>query len=296
MNLRAYIHRIETILSHPGNRGRRPAAIWSALQWFAQVHVWRQPDTTKSYHGVRLRRYPDSQGARSLAYYGTYPIYDPMKFCDRFLRQGDAFLDIGANIGLFTCLAAAIVGESGRVDCFEASSKNFKRLKENIALNGWSHVYAQHLALGPEEGQISFTADADEIGHVLSIAVTSAGQTEEVSVDALDNVFAADDPAYILGKIDIEGYELPCLRGAVRHLEKMNPPIWFFEANGASRRYGISEHELFAFFRSRGFRLGTYDATAHRLDFGANLWDDVIAVSARGEALIAERLPDLEIV
>lgn len=270
--------------------------MWSALRWYAQVHVLRHPDVFKSHHGVRLRRYPDSQGARSLAYYGAYPSYDPMKFCERFLREGDAFLDIGANIGLFTCLAAAVVGKTGRVDCFEASSKNFARLKENIMLNDWLHVNAQHLALGPEEGEISFSADADEIGHVLAMGVMAVAQTEKVRVAALDEFFAADDPTYVLGKIDIEGYELPCLRGALRHLEKMNPPIWFFEANGSSSRYGISEHELFTYFRSLGFRLGTYDATAHRLDFGAKLWDDVIAVSAHGAALLAERLPDLEIV
>ena len=295
MNFKAYLQRLGTIYVHPGNRGRRFSAYLSAARWVIRVHWRHRPDTVKAPHGIRMRRYSDSQGARSLAYYGFYSSFDSMKFCERFLHAGDAFLDLGANIGLFTCLAAAVVGKRGRVDCFEASSKNFARLRENIALNGWRHVHPAHLALGPEEGMTTFPADADEVGFVPVDELGASDHDEETRVAALDEVLP-EDIFYTLGKLDVEGFELPCLRGARRHLEQANPPIWFFEVNGSSHRYGISEEELFAHLRSLGFRLGKYDAAKHQIDFSAHLWDDVIAVSERGAALLIERLPDLQIV
>ena len=54
----------------------------------------------------------------------------------RFLKPGDHFIDVGANIGYFSLLAAAVVGSAGRVSAFEASPITRQALVRNIALNG----------------------------------------------------------------------------------------------------------------------------------------------------------------
>jgi FkbM family methyltransferase len=53
----------------------------------------------------------------------------------RLLQPGDIFIDVGANIGYFTVLAAAAVGEEGAVWAFEPDANNFALLESNIALN-----------------------------------------------------------------------------------------------------------------------------------------------------------------
>ena len=54
------------------------------------------------------------------------------------LQRGDVFVDVGANIGYFSVLAACLVGEGGQVFAFEPDPDNFRLLRDNVALNGFS--------------------------------------------------------------------------------------------------------------------------------------------------------------
>ena len=56
------------------------------------------------------------------------------------LRPGMVFYDLGANIGLFTLLAARLVGGTGKVFSFEPDSENATRLRRNIERNGFTNV------------------------------------------------------------------------------------------------------------------------------------------------------------
>jgi FkbM family methyltransferase len=71
------------------------------------------------------------------------------------LKPGDTVVDIGANIGAFSILAASLVGPSGRVIAFEPMPETFERLKENIALNGLDNVECCNAAIDAEEGVIT---------------------------------------------------------------------------------------------------------------------------------------------
>ena len=53
------------------------------------------------------------------------------------LQPGDVFVDVGANIGYFSVLAAVVVGEGGAVFAFEPDPDNFRLLRDNVALNGF---------------------------------------------------------------------------------------------------------------------------------------------------------------
>jgi FkbM family methyltransferase len=69
-------------------------------------------------------------------------LYEPevARVLLRVLREGDTFIDVGANAGFFTLMAAALVGPAGRVLCFEPDEGNNARLRRNIALNGFGNV------------------------------------------------------------------------------------------------------------------------------------------------------------
>lgn len=71
--------------------------------------------------------------------------FDERDFMRRFLRPGDVYADIGANVGLFTVIAAKLVGPKGRVFTFEPVLKTYKRLFQNIQLNKFTNVQSDRL-------------------------------------------------------------------------------------------------------------------------------------------------------
>ena len=83
--------------------------------------------------GEKIWLYPDSKLSQSILcgnFEGT-----ECTFLRRFLRSGDVFVDIGANIGLHTIIASSCVGPKGHIYAFEPSEQTFSRLKSNIATN-----------------------------------------------------------------------------------------------------------------------------------------------------------------
>ena len=78
---------------------------------------------------VRINLYEDSVLSRLI--YDGFEKHET-NYLSTILKNGDIFLDIGANIGLFSLLASKLVGEQGKVISFEPSVDVFLRLKENI--------------------------------------------------------------------------------------------------------------------------------------------------------------------
>jgi len=74
-----------------------------------------------------------------------------MNFLLRYLRPKGSFLDVGANIGVYTLLATSKI-DSGSIYSFEALPKNYKRLQENIRLNQFEHVKTYEIAVADQAG------------------------------------------------------------------------------------------------------------------------------------------------
>jgi FkbM family methyltransferase len=133
---------------------------------------------------------------------------------ERWLRPGDTFVDVGANVGLFAVLGGRRVGANGTVVAVEPHPRVHAYLRENLALNGLQHVQAHQVAVGAEAGQ-AFLSDrhADDQN-----ALASDG-TVAVSVVPLDTLLRDVGPIRLL-KIDVEGHELAVLRGASAVLQR----------------------------------------------------------------------------
>src|SRR5208282_5758959 len=80
--------------------------------------------------------------------------YEPAKHAliRRRLRPGMTFIDVGANKGDFTLLAARLVGESGTVISIEPEPENHSMLLRSIELNGYANIRVMHVALSDREG------------------------------------------------------------------------------------------------------------------------------------------------
>src|SRR4051812_19210167 len=114
MNVVSYMRRALEIVRHPSNRGHLAGTL-QRMARFRYGVVRNRPVDLTVLGGMKLRCYPDSNIARSVAYYGVAPDFATMRFMEQYLRPGDAVLDVGANIGLYSVIAAALVGASGKV-------------------------------------------------------------------------------------------------------------------------------------------------------------------------------------
>ena len=181
--------------------------------------------------------------------------FEDMAFLLHVLKQGDLFVDIGANAGAYTVLASAVTG--ARTYCFEPVPATYSRLLTNIRLNNiQKKVVALNLALGHSKGQIRFSSDRDCTNHVIAADETSENA---ISVNQSTPDEELLDGAPLLMKIDVEGYEAPTLQGAVNTLENKRLCAVILELNGSGNRYGYDEEKILGLMLDYGFKPYIYE-------------------------------------
>ncbi len=138
------------------------------------------------------------------------------------LKPGQVFVDGGANIGLWTLVAARVVHLTGLVLAFEPNPTTFLSLTANVAANELdASTRLFNLACGETAGELPFRCHA---AHNLSqIVPHSDDRTIQVPVATLDTVLG--NSAVHGLKLDVEGFELAALRGAVAILQTQRPWI-----------------------------------------------------------------------
>lgn len=154
-------------------------------------------------------------------YFGSYAplVIAAMK---RHLRRGDVFLDVGANIGYLTAIAAGLVGVQGQVHAFEPVPAYFERLERLVELNPRHMIVANSLGAGEVSGSCPIYVTREPGQNTMVTAYKKAPEIEstlEVPVIRLDTYIAARRIARVaLIKIDAEGFELPILLGLQGYL------------------------------------------------------------------------------
>ena len=175
---------------------------------------------------------------------GSYE-FEKQNALRRELKPGSVVYDIGANVGFYSLLASAIVGETGHVYSFEPSSVNLQDLKKHIRLNGVKNCTIIEAAVSSVDGQASF----DSSGHRSMGHLAESGGVAVRTV-TLDRLFQAGElrPPNVL-KIDIEGAERDCLLGAAGVIQKFRPVI-FLATHGNDAHSSCIE-----FLRKMGYSL-----------------------------------------
>ena len=143
------------------------------------------------------------------------------------LRPGDVFYDLGANIGLFSLLAARCVGDSGKVFSFEPDPINADRIRRNASRNSFSQITVVESGVWSSTGTLDFSmADrASPDRGVGSFFPPNTGvASTPVGVISLDD-FVRDAPQPDAIKCDVEGAEIQVLHGAQQLLASRHPWI-----------------------------------------------------------------------
>jgi FkbM family methyltransferase len=198
------------IAGHPLTRDRKLRAFARLISW--QVQSRLQPEVVVPWiEGTRLAARRGMTGATGNIYCGLHEFQD-MAFLLHFLRPGDVFADIGANIGSYTVLASGV--RRARTIAFEPDPVTFAALSRNVGLNSLADlVKCRNCALGSKIGQIEFTVGLDTTNRV---AAETDNRTQTVRLDTLDHALQGE--ALNLLKVDVEGFECEVVRGAASTL------------------------------------------------------------------------------
>jgi len=159
-----------------------------------------------------------------------------------YLKPGMTFVDVGANVGYFSLMAASLVGVEGTVVAFEPSPYAFDRLARTIEDNQLTQVRAIQAALGDSSGTLQIFVPKLPGNHTPTMVANDGGNPINVATHTLDEFLGDCGIDRIdLMKIDVEGFEPNVLRGAKSYLEngKINAILIEFnrlwlEANNSS--------------------------------------------------------------
>lgn len=239
--------------------------------------------------GLRLIINPRTYAAKILYYRGAYEDAS-LQVVSRLLRPGMTFVDVGANIGLYTVLAAKAVGRTGRVIAVEPQPRLCELCLENCNINGvCSMVSIVAAACGAREGfaelyQVSRTNDGQATLRLLE-GERCFGDTIRVPVRTLGDLLAEHTVSSCDGmKIDVEGAEIDVLQGY--DWSRIEAPTFIiFECIDMHlRRFGHTAHDLLFLLRDLGYdfacrwrgRWRRFQTVGEHRKFGAS--PDCIAV------------------
>jgi FkbM family methyltransferase len=192
-------------------------------QWLWRRFAWRKHDfVARTSFGALMAGNTEDIIQRYVYYFG---VWEPnlSHFIARTLRPGDTFIDVGANIGYFSVLAAHLVGARGRSIAIEASPAIFRELERNIALNPQLMVQAHNVAATSAPGTVClYESPMKNRGETSLVGeAVQGGVPVDVPGVRLDDLIGEELRRARLIKVDVEGAEWMVVAG----MEKAIPAL-----------------------------------------------------------------------
>jgi FkbM family methyltransferase len=243
---------LKFILSHPLSHGTEAKTILRFFRWQLATRTLNLPMVVPFINDTRLIAERGITSGPGNFYVGLLE-YEEMMFSYHYVKRGDVFFDIGANIGTYSILVA----NHCHVVAIEPIHSTYQRLIDNIHLNRmFDQIKALNVGIGSEKGQARFTDNLDTTNHVLQ---------NEISNGCLVEIFTLDDIARNEGtpefiKMDVEGYEGKIIEGGDKTLSSVDGPnVLLVELRGHGVRYGLNEEDIHQRILSYGFQPYMYD-------------------------------------
>lgn len=185
--------------------GKKIALIAKRAFLYAHAH----PIVDAEIEGFKTRLYlSDNVSERKFLFMPQFFDAVERKYMEENLPQGGTFVDIGANVGIYTLFACKSIGKSGKVLAIEPNPTVLNRLKFNTSINKFSEmVITEQMAVSDDPGTFNLSIDPTNLGGS-SIAVKRSEQNISISCDLLLNILKRYNIKKIDGlKIDVEGAE-----------------------------------------------------------------------------------------
>lgn len=205
---------LRRIWGHPGNKGRRWKALAHAFLMHWNISIlssnwifrWKFPlqlNIRKGYHSLSAQ-----------VYFGLSE-FEEMTFLLDWMKQGDYFVDVGANLGSYSLLAAGV--SRADVLAIEPWPANMSVLSEQVKFNNLSaKVELLQAGASVQDGELLFQSDSSQNTYVVEASHADATAVISVPVYRLDSILKRC-PQYI--KIDVEGHELQVIQGLGNYLD-----------------------------------------------------------------------------
>ena len=283
--------------------------IGSRVPFLRRVYFWlivRLKPSRLEINGMWMQVHRhDNAVTHSLLNFATYEPFETALLTG-LLRPGDVFVDIGANIGYYTLLAARAVGPTGRVVALEPGHENLRLLRSNVAANSLTNVSVLALAAGDHTGTLPLFESPTNMGDHRLYAVDQRDHYD-VAVIRLDDQLQQMALVPNVVKIDIQGYEFQAMNGLSTMLAIVDRCVVCSEFWSDGLRSGGSTDpsRYLAFFVDMGFELYDIDeanATLHPLAgdtlatfASADRETNILAVKGLNRAALLAAVPSLVI-
>jgi len=143
----------------------------------------------------------------------------------RLSQSGGDVLDIGSNLGWFTCISGVL--SNARTHSFELDKENIQRLRTNVSLNNLHSVETNHAAVVDEPRAVTYWKEPETASATHSLGTAQKGEMECVEVKGIniDEYVAKYCENVALLKVDVEGGEKDVLSGSIQTINKHSPHI-----------------------------------------------------------------------
>ena len=164
-------------------------------------------------HGATVVLNPTDPVVSGALHFGVYEKAET-RFFQSACRDGMTFLDVGANLGYYTALAARAVGPNGRVLAVEPDPDSFGYLEQTIAANAVGNVQAFPVAASDAPATLPLYISTDNRGDNRLYASGEDRPQVEVTARPLDALLRENKIDTVdLIKIDVQGYEPKVIAG-----------------------------------------------------------------------------------
>lgn len=250
MALLAGAHLLRHVSAFPG-RYRITSAL---LPWLRQVGVDMGVRQIRTRHGFKFNADLADWLGQYVYLNGVYEPPTAQLFVE-LIQPGNTVLDVGANVGFFSLLSAAMVGAEGRVFAFEPVPAVKHSLVSNIAINNYYNITVVPKAASDCAAMLTIYEGPE--GHK---GVSSLRPIESASQSLTIAAVAIDDMAQEIGtvdfiKIDVEGAELLALKGMQGIVNRDRPLLIIEFTDAYLKSFGHTAKQMAEWLQIYGYQL-----------------------------------------
>lgn len=190
------------------------------------------------------------------------------RIIQHYLDAADILVDVGANTGLYSCLARHMGKHAVAI---EPHPDNLRLLFRNLEENGWDDIEVWPIGVAERATTITLYGGSTGASVVKGWADIPETWKQRISVHPLDRIldFRFTDKRMVI-KVDVEGAEYGVLLGALRTLDRSPKPVWLVEITLTLHHPEANRHFLktFEMFWQHGYEARTGDSVRRLVERG----------------------------
>jgi len=243
------------LIRNPYNRNKKFLFLLKLLWWKANQKFFRLPVVIPLFKNIQCICYPQSSFG-GLIVYSTYPEYSETKLVQKLLRENSLFIDVGANIGYYSLLAASVI-KKGKIFAFEVEKRALNNFYENINLNKLEDkIEVIEKLVSDKDGYERFIVSTEsEVSRIVGGSQKSKDFLRFPCIK-LDSFAKEENISFIdFLKVDVEGAEYKVLKGAEELLRGKRIKYLLFEVNKNIKDYDGSKKDVFEMLSDFGYKI-----------------------------------------